>query len=131
MSPDQSTPPSDEYDPLAVYGPPDPDDAREVIIREVVDTANSYTLMSPIPPPKADPVAWMQRYVEFKRQIIDAAIITRKNDARARENQGILLRMKAFMGGPNGPPVPYGPPEHQAYWDARVKEERARLGLPP
>jgi hypothetical protein len=131
MSFNRSAPPPDEYDPLAVYGPPDPDDDREVIFREVIDTANPYTLISPAPPPRADPVVWMKRYAEWKKSIIDAAIVTRKNDVRARENQGILLRLKAFMGGPHGPSVPYGPPEHQAFWDERVKEERARLGLPP
>jgi hypothetical protein len=133
MSLDQPARIDDEYDPLAIYGPPDPDDAREVIFREVVDTSNPYQLMSPIPPPGisgADSAAWMKRYVEWKKSVIDAAIITRANDVRARENHGILLRLKAFMGGPHGPPVPYGPPENQAYWDARVKEERARLGLP-
>jgi hypothetical protein len=131
MSSNQSTPLLDEFDPLAVYGPPDPDDEREVIFREVVDTANPYTLRSPIPPPRVDPVAWVNRYVEWKKSIIDAAIITRENDKRARENYGILLRLKAFMGGPHGPPVPYGPPEHEAYWNERIKEERVRLGLPP
>ena len=131
MSPNQSASLPDEYDPLAVYGSPDPDDAREVIFREVVDTANPYTLMSPIPPPRTDPVVWMKRYAAWKKSVIDAAIVTRENDVRAQENYGILLRLKAFMGGPHGPPVSYGPPEHQAYWDTRLKEERARLGLPP
>jgi hypothetical protein len=132
MSPNQSAPLSEEYDPLAIYGPPDPDDAREVIFREVVDTTNPLTMRSPTPPPgvKADPIAWTERFVQWKREVIDAEIVTRKNDARARENHGILLRLKAFMGGPHGPPVPYDA-EHQAYWDARIAEERARMGLPP
>jgi hypothetical protein len=117
----QSAPLLDEYDPLAVYGPPDPDDAREVIFREVVDTANPYTLMSPIPPPRADPVVWMERYVEFKKQIIDATIVTRESDARARENYRRLYKMGAFSG-PNGLSVNYDA-EREAYWAKRLEED--------
>jgi hypothetical protein len=98
MSPDQPAPPSDEYDPLAIYGPPDPDDAREVIFREVIDTANPLTLMSPVPPPKAEPVVWMKRFVEWKKQIIDAEIVTREKDTRAQEDYRRLYAMGAFSG---------------------------------
>jgi hypothetical protein len=134
MPSNQSTPLLDEYDPLAIYGPPDPDDEREVIFREVVDASDPRTMRSPTPPAGIkgiDPVAWRERFVAWKKSIIDAEIISRANVVRAGENHGILLRAKAFMGGPWGPAIPYGPPENQAHWDKLIAEERVRLGLSP
>jgi hypothetical protein len=108
-------------------------DYRKLIFQEALEGAHPSTVMrdpSFIGFDNPGYEEYVERYRAWKEQMIDAEITRRENSARARENHGILLRAKAFMGGPHGPPVPYGPPEHQAYWDALIKEERARLGLP-
>jgi hypothetical protein len=108
---------------------------RKLIFQEVLEEARPSTIMSPpdilLEPTNPGYEEYAARHRAWKEQVIDAEITRRENLVRANENHGILLRLKAFMGGPHGPPVPYGPPEHQAYWDTRLKEERARLGLPP
>jgi hypothetical protein len=108
-------------------------DYRKLIFQEVLEEARPSTIMNPdlVGPDNPGYEEYMVRYRAWKEQAIDAEITRREGQVRAHENYGILLRLKAFMGGPHGPPVPYGPPEHQAYWDERVEEERARLGLPP
>jgi hypothetical protein len=132
--PDQPKPPSDEFDPLEVYGPPDPDDERELIYREVFAEI-PHMMMRPTPPEGVkgiDPVAWLQRFIADKKKTIDAEKARRANDKRANEDYGILYRLGAFMGGPHAPPVPYDPAssESMSYWDARIEEERAKMGLP-
>jgi hypothetical protein len=107
---------------------------RRLVFQEVLEEARPSTLMrdpSLIGPENPGYEEYAARYRAWKEQAIDAEITRRENLTRAHENYRILLRSRAFMGGPHGPPVPYGPPENQAYWDALVAAERARLGLPP
>jgi hypothetical protein len=109
-------------------------DYRKLIFQEILEETRPSTLMRDqifISTDNPGYAEYAERYRAWKEKVIDAEITRRENAARAHENQGILLRAKAFMGGPHGPPVPYGPPEHQSYWDELVKTERARLGLPP